>query len=62
MLILWFLSYVFSLLSHFVGPYLIIATGKKHVGKIDGCDIFLITEFDMLAFSRSNIHLSQEQV
>ena len=55
-------QYMYLIPLSFLGPYLVIATDKKHEGQIDGCDIFLITKFDMVPYSKTNIHLSQEQV
>ena len=44
------------------GPYLIVATDKKQVGKIDGSVIYEITGFDVVPFAKTSIHLSEVQV
>lgn len=56
-----FLSFHISTLS-ISGPYLIVATDKKQVGKIDGSVIYEITEFDVIPFTKTSIHLSEVQV
>ena len=44
------------------GPYLIVATSKSLVGSIDGHAVYSITDFDVIPFSKSTIHLSDVQV
>lgn len=44
------------------GPYLIVATDNSLVGSIDGHAIYSITNFDIIPFSKSTIHLSDMQV
>lgn len=46
----------------FTGPYLIVATDKSLVGSIDGHAVYNITNFEVIPFSRSTIHLSDIQV
>ena len=44
------------------GPYLIVATDNFLVGSIDGHAVYTITNFDVIPFSKSTIHLSDVQV
>ena len=44
------------------GPYLIVATNNSLVGSIDGHAVYSITDFDVIPFSKSTIHLSDVQV
>lgn len=46
----------------FVGPYLIVATKRALVGKIEGHDIFEASGFEIIPFTKSTYHLSESQV
>lgn len=49
-------------LTLIAGPYLIVATDNSLVGSIDGHAVYSITNFDVIPFSKSTIHLSDAQV
>ena len=49
------------LLSSHSGPYLIVATQRKLLGKIENQEIFMIKQFEVIPFVKSNYHLSETQ-
>uniref|UniRef100_A0A1B6DBF0 Phosphatidylinositol-3-phosphatase SAC1 n=1 Tax=Clastoptera arizonana TaxID=38151 RepID=A0A1B6DBF0_9HEMI len=43
------------------GPYLIVVTGKKHIGKIAGHDIWQVLSTELICFRRTLTHLTDTQ-
>jgi len=44
------------------GNYLVVITGKKHVGTINGEDIWEVTGTEVISYCRTLLHLSETQV
>ncbi|XP_018324345.1 phosphatidylinositide phosphatase SAC1 [Agrilus planipennis] len=44
------------------GSYLIVATGREHVGHIAGHSIWRLTNFELIPYLRSTLHLNQQQL
>lgn len=46
----------------YIGPYLVVATRRKLLGKIENQDIFEADGFEVIPFVKSNYHLTESQV
>ena len=44
------------------GPYLVIITRKVRVGEINRCTVWRVEHTEIVPFSRTTGHLSEEQV
>lgn len=44
------------------GPYLIVITAAEHVGSVYGQKIYRIKETELVSYSRTLLHLTEEQV
>lgn len=44
------------------GNYLVVIVGKKHIGTINGQPIFQVTETEVIPYSRTLLHLTENQV
>jgi len=53
---------VFKNIFHILGPYLIVITKISKVGHIYGQSILRIEETEIIPFSRTTLHLTEEQV
>ncbi|KAJ1527310.1 hypothetical protein ONE63_008829 [Megalurothrips usitatus] len=44
------------------GNYLVVILGKKHIGTINGQPVFQVTETEVISYSRTLLHLTENQM
>lgn len=53
---------IIGLIRLIAGPYLVVITGKKHVGQINGQDVWEVTNTEVISCTRTLLHLTEKQV
>ncbi|CAG2176771.1 unnamed protein product, partial [Oppiella nova] len=53
---------IFGIIRLLAGPYLIVITRVSIVGKIYGHEVFKIDETEIIPFSRTTLHLTEDQI
>ncbi|XP_025422349.1 phosphatidylinositide phosphatase SAC1 isoform X2 [Sipha flava] len=56
------ISGILGIVNLLVGPYIIVIKEKKHIGKINGHDIWQLLETDMIPLPKTKLHLNETQV
>lgn len=44
------------------GNYLVVVTGRKKVGTINGQSIWMVTSTEVLSYTKTYLHLNEKQV
>ena len=44
------------------GNYLVVVTGRKKIGTINGQTIWTVTNTEVLSYTKTNLHLNEKQV
>lgn len=52
---------VLGIIRLIAGQYIIVATGREKVGTLSGQDIFKLTSYEVISFSRKMTHLNEKQ-